>query len=212
MHLGEQFFGRFKKGKPHSDIKALVSPDWRIDILNDDKAREIADQNPTLWEDGEILHVYRSSKGFGMKNCPLCKQSISRFYVGVIYAIAEQATRQHIGPCASICSQCKAAVIDEDLPRRSAAQQKNTYLLPLSFFPPRKGAPKINNLTFFSTYEGQKPTFLLDENGYIQDVMYSDQLRWQGDEKYIPTRKDRDNKKLRKRQRQARKISRKHRH
>lgn len=127
----------------------------------------------SVWKGDEIQHAYRSSQGCSKQRCPKCKGPIEQKYVGLIY-VSPGELRRNISPCAFICENCSAAVIDESFPRQTAKEQGYEYCFPLAIYSPTKPAPRPSKLKPFETYEGHTPVFIVDEHENMQDVIYQE--------------------------------------
>ena len=170
----------------------------------------IEEAGPGFWDGAALLHVYRKQRGYAVDVCPKCHEQLINYYVGLIYG-SQHGLRQNMSPCAFICDPCDVVVLDEHLPKNVARMYGHQYTVPVGIYSLRRSAPPPDELDFFRSYEGREVIHLLDEDGFLENVIYKEEgtgLGFSAPSRPSPDAKARKAK--RKAERVARKKNRRH--
>lgn len=170
----------------------------------------ISGDGPKLWDGAPLLHVYRKQRGYAVDVCPKCQKQLINYYVGLIYG-SQHELRQHMSPCAFVCDPCHVVVLDEHLPKNVARMYGYRYTVPVGIYSLRRSPPPADELDFFRSYEDKEVIHLLDEDGFLEDVIYKEEgagLGFSAPSRRSPDAKVRKAK--RKAERAARKKNRRH--
>jgi hypothetical protein len=170
----------------------------------------IEEAGPGFWDGAALLHVYRKQRGYAVDVCPKCHEQLINYYVGLIYG-SQHGLRQNMSPCAFVCDPCDVVVLDEHLPKNVARMYGHQYTVPVGIYSLRRSAPPPDELDFFRSYEGREVIHLLDEDGFLENVIYKEEgtgLGFSAPSRPSPDAKARKAK--RKAERVARKKNRRH--
>jgi hypothetical protein len=162
---------------PAEEVSIRTSDGWYI-RASDERIASVPGlrfNESAIWRGEPIVHVYRRERDGSIEQCPRCGGKLEHKYVGLVYASTGQL-RQSASPCAFICHACRLAVIDKQLPERTAHEQGYDYLFPVGMYRLDQPVPPLEDLRIFETYEGHEPMFLLDEDEKMEDVLYADQV------------------------------------
>ncbi len=157
---------------------------------------------PKLWEEiirrsgvplfkGMIEHGYSKRTAGSTDQCPRCGAGTRQHTANFIYA-TNIATRAMLAPAGYFCTACPTVIVDEDF---IAAGMKQGYrfrcVVGIDY-----GGKKAPD--YFRTWNGKRPTYILDENQQIMDLATDDQFRLQ-----TPPIHSRDRNKEKRRRRMA---------
>lgn len=111
----------------------------------------------TIFE-GELEHGYSKAAVGQTQGCPRCGAPTQQQYANFVYA-TDVRTRVKLAPAGFFCSQCPTVIIDEAV---VAAGVK-----PGLEFQGVVGLDFDGELRLFRTWNGKKPTYILDEKEQI---------------------------------------------
>jgi hypothetical protein len=183
--------------------KNLVTVD--LDTLDEDArdvvAEEIAEMSDFPLFQGTVEHAYTKRFVDSTAECPRCGAPTSQQLAGLIYA-TDSSSRSMMAPAGFFCSACPTVIIDEE---NVAAGVKPGYKF-RRVVGVDHGQEKDPD--YFATWNSKKPTYILDENGQIMDLVTEGDVRRTPTES-TPLRKNiKKSKRKRKLARQARRRNR----
>lgn len=113
---------------------------------------------------GSIEHGYSKAFAGQADTCPRCKSPTQRYMANFIYT-TDVACRAMLAPAGLFCQACPSVIVDE---RMIGAGVKAGFryrrVVGIDFF--EKKRPD-----YFSTWNGEKPVYVLDENEQMMDMM-----------------------------------------
>ena len=131
---------------------------------------EIVRRSGFLPFEGSIEHGY--SKGFVKETgeCPRCQSPTHQYTANFIYA-TDIACRAMLVPAGFFCQACPTVIVDE---RMVSTGMKSGYR-----FRRVVGVDYLGKKDpdYFGTWNGEKPTYILDENEQIMDMVLQSDIR-----------------------------------
>jgi hypothetical protein len=217
-------FRRFKgREKPQQDnvessedipgIRSVVSRDMELLTLDLDSFSpeaqrglqyEIAKINKLPLFDGQIEHGFSKRGVASTDKCPRCGAATQQCSASFVYA-TDIAPRAMLAPAGYFCTSCPTVTIDEEI-ISAGMKQGFRFRCVVGIDHGKK------RLDLFTTWNGKKPIYVLDENQQIMDMATEDELRVQPPPAFRPKnggkekRRRKMEKKARKRNRRSNKI------
>ena len=118
---------------------------------------------------GSVTHGYSKSFTGGTDTCPRCQAPTRQESANFIYA-TDTAPRAMLAPAGFFCTACPTAIVDEPM---VAACMKAGYrfrrVVGIDYFGEK-------NPDYFGTWNGEKPLYVLDEDGQIMDMTVDSDL------------------------------------
>ncbi|MFZ4659663.1 MAG: hypothetical protein ACOYNY_21835 [Caldilineaceae bacterium] len=131
--------------------------------------RLLADQAKLPVFEGTIKHVYDLAFVEAATVCPRCHASTQQKYANWVYA-TDRTPRAMAAPAGYFCTKCPTVVVDQEMLAEGVARGF-TYVQVI-------GLTNDDNQDFqdFTTWNGQKPIYLFDENGNPSGLATPDEL------------------------------------
>lgn len=170
------------------------SPEDRKGLLE-----KIAKQNAMPLFEGEIEHGFSKRATGSTDRCPRCGATTQQCNANFVYA-TNIAPRVMLAPAGYFCTSCPTVIIDEEIISAGMKQGHRFRCV--------VGIDYGNNrLDLFTTWNGKKPIYVLDENQQLMDMATEDELRTRS-QRAVPPKNSAKEKQKRKMQRKARKHNR----
>lgn len=135
--------------------------------------KEIVKRSEFPLFDGSVINGYSKKFAGGTGICPRCKSSTRQYTANFIYA-TDKACRAMLVPAGFFCQSCPTVIVDE---RMISTGMKTGYrfrrVVGIDYFG-KKGPD------YFGTWNGEKPTYILDENEQILDMVLDSEIREPG--------------------------------
>ncbi len=183
-------FSRFRKGnkseKQHdSESHADVAPGIRLqrregmvtvdlDSFSPESHAELAGEivrrsdHPLF--DGSVTHGYSKSFSGNTGKCPRCGSPTQQHTANFIYT-TDIACRAMLVPAGFFCQACPTVIVDE---RMISTGMKAGYRFRRVVGVDHLGKKDPD---YFGTWNGEKPTYILDENEQIMDMVVESEIR-----------------------------------
>ena len=141
------------------------SPDSQADLIAEVARRS----GHALFED-RIRHGYSKVFAGQTDTCPRCNSTTRQYTANFIYA-TDTACRVMLAPAGYFCKACPTVIVDEQM---IAVGMKAGYrfrrVVGVDYFGKQDSA-------YFGTWNGEKTTYILDENEQIMDMVVDSEMR-----------------------------------
>ncbi|MGH9161408.1 MAG: hypothetical protein ACRD2X_15695 [Vicinamibacteraceae bacterium] len=152
--------------------------------------------------EGTVEHGYAVRAVGSFAQCPRCNAATRQQIANFIYA-TDISPRVMLAPAGYFCTACPTVIVDEDLIARG---MKEGYHFRAVVGLDHGGAKPPD---LFVTWNGREPTYILDEEERVIDMVSADQLRLEGRmHRESPRRDEPTQKRRRKMAQQSRKRNR----
>ena len=131
--------------------------------------KEIAQHNDVPIYKGAIVNAYESDFLGYKDHCPLCDTPTVQHSTNFIWA-NQVASRIMAAPAGYFCPNCPTVIIDDDLIQSAVDKSRFDYWGVCGI---ETGYEKKDGDSLFQTFNGQKPTFILDEEGSLDGILNS---------------------------------------
>lgn len=131
--------------------------------------KEIAQHNNIPIYKGAIVNAYESDFLGYKDHCPLCDTPTVQHTTNFIWA-NQVASRIMTAPAGYFCPNCPTVIIDDDLIQTAIDKNRFEYWGVCGI---ETGYEKKNGDSLFQTFNGQKPTYILDEEGSLDGIFNS---------------------------------------
>jgi len=159
-------------------------------------ADEIIKRNQLPLFEGKVAHGFSKRAVRSTDRCPCCGTATRQCTANFVYA-TDIAPRAMLAPAGYFCTSCPTVIVDEEM---VAKGMKQGYRL--------RGVVGIDHnkkrLDLFTTWNGKKTVYILDENQQIKDMATENELHAQSPPTFRPKDRGKEKRK-RKMERKARK-------
>jgi hypothetical protein len=196
-------------GEPIPGIRTVASGDKSMVTVDLDRfgpearqglCEEIIKKSGLPLFEGTVEHGYAKRAVGSTYKCPLCGTPTEQCNANFVYA-TDKSTRVMLAPAGYFCRSCPTVIIDEEI---IATGMKLGYrfrcVVGIDYGGKKHFGP-------FSTWNGKKPVYFLDEDEQIMDMATEDELRAQAPPPFRPRDRNKEKRK-RKMERKARKRNR----
>ena len=122
----------------------------------------------TMYE-GHIKHAYDSGFVSDLECCPKCHAATRQMYSNFVYA-TQKELRVMWAPAGYFCTKCPTMIVDQNIVRNGVSRRfKFRGVLGLSH-------PKTDDFEPYSTWNGQKAVYVMDEDGGNVELTTADML------------------------------------
>lgn len=130
---------------------------------------EIAEHNNVPIYKGAIVNVYESDFLGYKDHCPLCDTPTVQHATNFIWA-NQIASRLMTAPAGHFCPNCPTVIIDDDIIQLAVDSRRFEYWGVCGI---ETGYEKKQGYSLFQTFNGQKPTYILSEEGGLDGILNS---------------------------------------
>jgi hypothetical protein len=131
--------------------------------------KEMAKHNDVPIYKGAIVNAYESDFLGYKDQCPLCDTPMVQHMSNFIWA-NQVASRIMAAPAGHFCPNCPTVIIDDDIIQAGIDKNRFEYWGVCSI---ETGYEKKQGDSLFQTFNGQKPTYILDEEGSLDGILNS---------------------------------------
>ncbi len=131
---------------------------------------EITKHNDVPIFKGQVENAYESDFLGYKDKCPLCQTPTQQMYSNFVWT-NQAAARLMAAPAGHFCPNCPTVIIDDDLMKASINKARFQYWGTVAIetgFSENK-----DDLNLFKTFNGIKPTYILDENEGFSGIINS---------------------------------------
>lgn len=123
--------------------------------------------------EGSVTHGYSKTFAGNMETCPRCGSPTQRQIANFIYA-TDIACRAMLVPAGFFCQACPTVIVDEQM---ISAGMKAGYRFRRVVGVDHFGKKDPD---YFGTWNGEKPTYIFDENEQIMDMVVESEMHAPG--------------------------------
>jgi hypothetical protein len=131
--------------------------------------KEIAKHNNIPVYEGTIVNAYESDFLGYKDHCPLCDTSTVVHTTNFIWA-NQVASRIMAAPAGYFCPNCPTVIIDDDIIQSGIDKNRFEYWGVCGI---ETGYEKKDGDSLFKTFNGEKPTYILTEEGGLDGILNS---------------------------------------
>jgi hypothetical protein len=131
--------------------------------------KEIAQHNKIPVYKGAIVNAYESDFLGYKDHCPLCDTPTVQHTTNFIWA-NQVASRIMAAPAGYFCPNCPTVIIDDDLIQSGIDKNRFEYWGVCGI---ETGYEKKDRDSLFKTFNGEKPTYILTEEGGLDGILNS---------------------------------------
>jgi hypothetical protein len=131
--------------------------------------KEISKHNSIPIYKGAIVNAYESDFLGYKDHCPLCDTPTVQHTTNFIWA-NQVASRIMTAPAGYFCPNCPTVIIDDDLIQDAIDSSRFEYWGVCGI---ETGYEKKQGDSLFQTFNGKKPTYILDEEGGLGGILNS---------------------------------------
>jgi hypothetical protein len=119
---------------------------------------------------GSIEHGYSKAFAGQTDTCPRCKSPTQQNMANLIYT-TDVACRVMLAPAGYFCQACPSVIVDEKIIAAGAKRGfRYRRVVGIDYFE-KKAAD------YFTTWNGEKPIYVLDENEQMMDMVLKSEMR-----------------------------------
>jgi hypothetical protein len=131
--------------------------------------KEIAQHNKIPVYKGAIVNAYESDFLGYKDHCPLCDTPTVQHTTNFIWA-NQVASRIMAAPAGYFCPNCPTVIIDDDIIQSGIDKNRFEYWGVCGI---ETGYEKKDGDSLFETFNGEKPTYILTEEGGLDGILNS---------------------------------------